>query len=531
MKTPLIAIRNFDVSVHGNRIFHNLSVDIYQGEITLLVGGSGSGKTVLMKILTGLIAPGMQFEIAGSVKIDGCEILKPFSMFAKRPPVGIVFQDYGLFENYSVDQNLDFAFAHSPFNIPYHQRKGVRMRLQQKLNLDPGIRVRYASGGQKRRIAVARTMAYNPEIVIYDEPTAGLDPQMTRTVARLIRDTHEGFAKKSSIVVTHQYEEFLPLVDRILFLDPIEQNIREVSAAEIEQLCREGRFQVPLAPLPKRGWAVACLGKGVSFLSQTTVYTLRFLSCLFSSAMRMLPLWKSPVWGIRFFFHYLRMVSLLSAILYVGMAGIIIGFVGGYFTFEFLPYKHITERLVKDDFLMALGYGLYRIIIPILAAILIAARCGAAVTSDLGNRVYLQEIDAMRSLGASPPAYLQTNIIYAFLIGVPLLTMITFLCAKVLCLAVYLFMDPNVSAVYADVVFHKKLRIGGAYFYRGTGWVIYKQLVCGFGIANICYYIGIRPKSSTRDISNDITRAIIWGTLFVLLTHLVFALLEFPDKG
>jgi ABC-type transporter Mla maintaining outer membrane lipid asymmetry permease subunit MlaE len=211
------------------------------------------------------------------------------------------------------------------------------------------------------------------------------------------------------------------------------------------------------------------------------------------------------------------------------MAGIIIGFVGGYFTFEFLPYKHVTEPLIKDDFLLALGYGLYRIIIPILTAVLIAARCGAAVTSDLGNRVYLQEVDAMKSLGASPSAYLQTSIIYSFLIGVPFLTIIAFILAKVVCLAVFLFMAPEVNAIMADAIFHKRLRQGGSFFLIGTHWLIYKQLTCGFGLANIIYFIGIRPKSSTRDISRDITLAVIWGTLFVLFVHLVFALLEFPD--
>jgi ABC-type multidrug transport system ATPase subunit len=529
MKVPLITVSHLTVRSDEKVLLQDVNIEIYAGEITLLVGRSGSGKTVFMKILAALIDHATpHFAISGSVRVGGKEILVRLPTFSgKALPIGIVFQDYGLMDNYSLPQNLDFAFAHSPFQIPREQRESIALRLQQKLDLPSNLIVRHASGGQKRRMAIARTLAYNPEILIYDEPTSGLDVPMARKVAGLIRNTHEAFAKKSSIVVTHQYEDFLPFVDRILFLDSHAKTIQEVTAGEL--LERVQREEIPVASLPPAGLPLLPRVRHsiAAFLAATTSVSGRFLWYFLLALARLLPYWKSPKWGGRFLLHYGRLLAFVSSFVYIGMAALIIGFVGAYFTFKFLPYSQFTKPLITEDVLAALGYGLYRIIIPIFTAVLVAARCGAAATSDVGNRVYLQEVDAMRSLGASPSCYLQTGLTYAFLIGLPLLTFIAFFLARTVALLVFLMMHPQHNAVFADAIFHGFLRQGNSWAFQGTHWVIYKQLVCGFGLANICYAIGMRAKSSTQEISRDITGAVIWGTLFVLLTHLVFALLEF----
>lgn len=527
MKQPIIAVSHLTVRSDDQLLLDNVTLEIYEGEITLLVGRSGSGKTVFMKILAGLITPAnTHFKISGSIKVGGKEILGATLLPNRQAtPIGIVFQDYGLMDNYSIAQNFDFAFAHSPFHIPREQRQNVAARLQQKLGLDYRLPIRHASGGQKRRIAIARTLAYNPEIIIYDEPTAGLDPQMMRTVASLIHDTHAAFSKKSSIVVTHQYVDFLPFANRVLFLDPAQKTISEVSPANLEQ--QLSREESPTSAPPKSKWWCDLGGQVTTFFAKTAGWAWRSVVLVMTLLVRLIPYWRSPLWGLRYFGHYLRLVSFFSAIFYIGMAGIIVGFVGAYFTFKFMPYAQYTRPLITEDVLSALGYGLYRIIIPISVSVLVAARCGAAVTSDLGNRIYLQEIDAMQSLGASPSRYLQTGVVYAFLIGMPVLTLIAFFLARLMCLWVFLFMHPQHNAIFADAIFHSFLRQGGELFFKGSSWVICKALVCGFGIGNICYLIGMRPKSSTRDISRDITLSVIWGTLFVLMTHLVFALLEF----
>src|SRR4029453_569701 len=111
----------------------------------------------------------------------------------------------------------------------------------------------------------------------------------------------------------------------------------------------------------------------------------------------LVPLWRSARWGLRSLRHYLWLIASPSSWLYFGAAGLIAGFVSTHFTFKFLPHKKYTEPLIADDLLEGLGFALYRILTPVLITILIAARSGAAVASDVGNRVYNHQVDAMRS--------------------------------------------------------------------------------------------------------------------------------------
>ena len=527
MTSPLIEARQLTIQADLRILLENCNFKIYPHEITLLVGASGSGKTILMKLLAGLILKNHpNLRISGEILLSGKDILR-WRHHHLCNSIGIVFQDYGLFDTYSISQNLDFAFAHSQRRVPREERKSMTQIFTEKLDIDPDLAIRHASGGQKRRIAIARTLAYNPDIIIYDEPISGLDPQMSKNVAQLIRKTHKGFSKQSSIVVTHDYEEFLPLVDRILFLDPQARSIQEVSRDELHRLISDGRFQAPALPAPPKNRVAWFRQKGELFLTQTTDWTRRIITGSLQSLWRLLPIWKSPKWGLRFFFHYLRLLSFFASVLYVCTAGAIIGFVSSYFSFKFLPYKFITEPLITSEVLEALGYGLYRIMIPIMVSVLVAARSGAAVASDIGNRVYLQETESIKSMGASPSAYLQTGVVYASLWALPFLTFLAFLCARFFCLLVFISMHPDYNIIQADAIFHGLLREIDSVFFRGTDWILSKSLVCGFGIANICYLVGSKPKSSARDISHDITLTVILSTLFVMLTHLIFALLEF----
>src|SRR4029077_4498735 len=118
------------------------------------------------------------------------------------------------------------------------------------------------------------------------------------------------------------------------------------------------------------------------------------------------------------------------AMLYVALAGIVAGVVATYFTFRFLPYRFITEPLVLENVLDALGFALYRILVPVLITLLVAARCGAAVASDVGGKVQGQQIDAMRTLGINPERYLLTAILYSFLLGTPVLVLLGFAVAR-----------------------------------------------------------------------------------------------------
>ena len=257
------------------------------------------------------------------------------------------------------------------------------------------------------------------------------------------------------------------------------------------------------------------------------VSTTNSLIALVTGLISLIPFWRNPAWGLRFFAHYARLVFGPTAFVYLMASGLISGFVTTYFTFKFLPFAEYSEPLLVEDLLTALGFAMYRIFVPVLSCVLIAARCGAAVTSDVGGRQFGNQIDAMKTFGARPQAYLLTPIMWSFLIGTPLLSYAAFYVAKYTSLVTFVLADPRRGPDFWHQNFHRGLEVIGQSSYRGFEWLIAKLLCCGIGIAIISYYQGRKPKYSTTDVSRSVTATILWATLFALAVHFVFALFEY----
>ncbi len=205
----------------------------------------------------------------------------------------------------------------------------------------------------------------------------------------------------------------------------------------------------------------------------------------------------------------------------------IIGFVAQDFIFRYLPFRQYTEPLLIENLLHATGFSLYRFLVPILCTILIAARSGAAVAADVGSKVYGNQFDAMKTIGMDPWRSVRTPILYAFLIGTPFLTFLSYGVASVTSAVAFLATHAEEGIAFWDAHFHKELRLPATMFYKGTGWLIAKLLTCAVGIALISWKCGASPKQSAPDISKGVTQTILWSTLFTLMTHFVFSLLEF----
>jgi ABC-type transporter Mla maintaining outer membrane lipid asymmetry ATPase subunit MlaF/ABC-type transporter Mla maintaining outer membrane lipid asymmetry permease subunit MlaE len=533
-----ITIRGLTVRAGGRMLLEGAGADLPACAVTLVIGASGAGKTVLMKILAGLIGPeDRDYEVEGSIRIGGEEILAEQSgsrrLRKAAPPVGIVFQNFALFDELSTQDNIRFALDHRPrrsrTDAPADSSTTGRgltpSALIDELKIPARTPVMALSGGQKQRLAIARTLAYDPPVIIYDEPTAGLDPVNAVRVAARIRSTGEMHAK-TTVVVTHDYEHLAGIADAIYLLDPDQRRLVPLSRDALAGLSKDlpgaTTFQEGEPP-PRKSISRRLLDAAARFLETTGA---AFEKALWVPLF-LLPLWRSARWGLRFFLHYLGLVASPSACLYFGASGLIAGFVSTHFAFKFLPHRNYTEPLIADELLNGLGFALYRILVPVLLTILLAARCGAAVASDVGNRVYSHQVDALRSMAAPPSRYLLTNILYAFLAGAPILIGIGFLAARATSLAVYVFNYPEKGPDYWDGNFHRDLRIPGEILYRGTAWLAAKICLCGLGVGSIAYHIGIRPKSSGVEVSRGITTTIILATLFVLLVHFVFAFLEF----
>ncbi|MFG0266339.1 MAG: ABC transporter permease, partial [Rhodopirellula sp. JB055] len=230
--------------------------------------------------------------------------------------------------------------------------------------------------------------------------------------------------------------------------------------------------------------------------------------------------------------HYLRLVGGPSAWGYLIIAGLIAGFTTTYFTLRFLPFRLYTQPLLIDELLSSIGFALYRILVPVLATVLVAARCGAAVAADVGVKQYGGQVDAFRTLGIRAPAYLLVPILAAFLIATPVLEWIAFTAAHWISRITFNVTYPEMGVYFWQQHFFRAITpdttgASGISWWKGWDWVLAKNLLCGFGTAAIGYHQGITPKHSAGDVSHCITATVLWTTLYVLVVHFIVALLEF----
>jgi len=512
-----VQLNNVSVSAGTRQLLDNVSVDFPAHKITLIVGPSGVGKSILLRMIAGLTDT---FESA--IRVQG-EVLVD-NRRATAGDSGVVFQNFALFDEMSPAENLSFAKSNAA-GEPLNQ---TPLELLDQLRVPANVPTSRLSGGQRQRLALARTLMFNPSVILYDEPTSGLDPLTGKQVAQLIAQTHQQYGK-TSIIVTHDYRSLLPIADQVFLLNPETRSLVEMPCEQWESI--EDALQ-PMASNVRKSEEVDefqfvsdLRGRVTDFFVGTT----QALVAIAGGVPGLVPLWKNPKWGLRYFWHFLMLVMGPTACLYLIAAGLISGFVTTYFTFKFLPYSAYTEPLLLEDLLTALGFATYRIFVPVLSCVLIAARCGAAITADIGGRQFGNQLDAMTTFGVPPKRYLLTPIIWSFLICTPVLTFLSFFAARLVSLIVFVFTHPDHGANLWHYYFHRGLEEPDAFLYRGFGWLLAKLFCSGFGIAVIAYQGGISPKRSSTDVSRSVTRTILWATLFVLLVHFVFAFLEFEN--
>lgn len=200
-KEPVISIRGLYKSFGELSILKNISLDVFKGENVAVLGRSGAGKSVLIKILVGLLRPD-----AGSVEVLGQEImtLNPKDLDVVRLRIGFSFQGSALYDSMNVRQNLEFPLIMNRKNLSKKevdtavQEVIEAVGLEDKLNQMPSD----LSGGQRKRIGIARTLILKPEIMLYDEPTSGLDPITSEEINQLIKNVQAAY-NTSSIIITH----------------------------------------------------------------------------------------------------------------------------------------------------------------------------------------------------------------------------------------------------------------------------------------------------------------------------------------
>ena len=211
----MIELKQVDKSFGDKQVLKSISFRVENGETLALIGGSGSGKSTLLRMMIGLDRP-----TAGEIWIDGTEItqLSEDELDDVRLSMGMVFQYSALFDSMTVGDNVAFGLRE---HTDYDEEK-IREIVREKLllvglpdseDMMPGE----LSGGMKKRVSLARALAFGPSIIFYDEPDSGLDPVMTRKIDDLIVETQKKLGV-TSIVVTHDMESACLVANRIAML-------------------------------------------------------------------------------------------------------------------------------------------------------------------------------------------------------------------------------------------------------------------------------------------------------------------------
>jgi phospholipid/cholesterol/gamma-HCH transport system ATP-binding protein len=215
-KETVISIRGVKKSFGDYDVLRGADLDLYRGENLVVLGRSGTGKSVLIKIIAGLLT-----QDSGSVKVLGQSVdeISGKELIKLRLRVGFSFQNSALYDSMTVRKNLEFPLVRNQKNLTKGEiNKATEsvldaVGLLQTINQMPSE----LSGGQRKRIGIARTLILQPEIMLYDEPTAGLDPITCIEINNLINEVKERY-KTSSIIITHDLTCAKHVGDRIAML-------------------------------------------------------------------------------------------------------------------------------------------------------------------------------------------------------------------------------------------------------------------------------------------------------------------------
>jgi phospholipid/cholesterol/gamma-HCH transport system ATP-binding protein len=214
--SPFISVRGLEKTFGKKPVLRGIDLDISAGETMVVLGGSGEGKSVMLRHLNGLLRPDR-----GEVVVDGESLngLDEDALGAIRLKVAMVFQGGALFDSLNVYQNVSYPLReHTKMSEPEMGERVAELLGMVELKGTERLYPAELSGGMRKRVALARTIALQPRAVLYDEPTTGLDPITTHKISALIRSLHDRL-RITSVVVTHDLKSAFMVGDRFALLD------------------------------------------------------------------------------------------------------------------------------------------------------------------------------------------------------------------------------------------------------------------------------------------------------------------------
>ena len=213
-KETVLSVRNLIKSFGDLEVLRGVDIDIYKGDVVAVIGPSGCGKSTFLRCLNCL-----EDANGGEIMFDGENLVDmKVDINVHRQKIGMVFQQFNLFNNLTVMQNITLA----PITLKLQSKEEANenaMRLLKRIGLADKANVHPSSisGGQKQRIAIVRSLAMNPDVILFDEPTSALDPEMVGEVLQLMKDLADD--GMTMVVVTHEMGFAREVATRILFMD------------------------------------------------------------------------------------------------------------------------------------------------------------------------------------------------------------------------------------------------------------------------------------------------------------------------
>ena len=210
----MIKLEGIHKAFGHNRVLRGLTLEVGKGNSMVIIGGSGTGKSIALKCILGLVRPD-----SGQILVDGVDVERTDrDAFLAR--FGMLFQGGALFDSLTVWQNVAFRLLRGSLKRPIDEARGIAIEKLRQVGLGPDVSERYPaelSGGMQKRVALARAIAAEPEIIFFDEPTTGLDPIMAGVINQLIREIVEGMGA-TAITITHDISSVRVIADHVAML-------------------------------------------------------------------------------------------------------------------------------------------------------------------------------------------------------------------------------------------------------------------------------------------------------------------------